>query len=148
MGREVFRVEPGLPVTMMKTYDLSAPVATHRRKASCQEFECEAYANGWTTTVDVSTELGAQQANYIRMKSGRSFTVTQNGTLVTFTFYPGQTCFAQHTLPLWRPPILSVCGGDWRGNPDGSRRVHTRPEDWVDDCQTTLSQIADAAERG
>lgn len=147
-GREVFRVSPALPAGMMSTYDLSAPAATHRRKASCQEVECEARRIGWTTTVDVSTVLGAQQANYIRLHSGRSFTVTEVGTMVAFTFYAGQECFAQHTVPLYRPPILTVRGGDWRGNPTGMHRVHTRPEDWIDDMQTTLGRVADQAERG
>lgn len=150
MGHPVFRVDPALPVNMMKTYELSAPTNTHRRKASCQEIECEAHLQGWTTTVDVSTELGARQANYIRLHSKRSFTVEEKPgtTLVSFHFYPGQECFAQHTLPLFRPPILSVRGGDWRGNPTGQVMQHSRPEDWIDDCQNTLDAVRDVAERG
>jgi hypothetical protein len=171
----MFRIQPALPVGAMQTYDLSAPVVTHRRKASCQEIECAAWANGWTTNVDVATPLGAQQANHIRLHSKRSFTVqelgmttlyrnvesvdehdqvviiavgTEYGDLVTFTFYPGQECFAQHTLPLYRPPILTVYGGDWRGNPTGMHRTHTRAEDWIDDMQTTLGHVAEAQEHG
>lgn len=142
-----FRLPASMPVQQMKTYSMAAPVSTHRRKASCQEVDCEARLSGWQTQIDVSTDLGRKQANYIRIQSKRGFTVAEDGTIVTFTFYPGQDCFQQHTLPLFRDPLFSIRDGDWRGNPTG--RVQTvRAEDWIDDCQNTLSHIADIKEQG
>ena len=76
---------PNLPAFQYKTYGLSAPVETHFRDATCQETECEAYQKGWVSVIDVATELGRSQANYIRLHSGRAFTVSEAGTLVTFT---------------------------------------------------------------
>jgi hypothetical protein len=143
----VFRLDPALPVGAYKTYDLSAPLATHFRKATCQEVECRAYAHGWVTNVDTSTPLGAKQANYIRLHSGRQFKASQLGGLVAFTFPAEQQCFAQHRVPLERTPLLVVRGGDWRANL-GLIRRHTRPADWVDDFAENQQSIVDARQRG
>lgn len=142
-----FRLDPAGPVQAYKTYGLSAPRATHFRKATCQEVECKAYAHGWVTTVDTSTTLGAQQANYIRLHSGRSFRVNTLGEMVAFTFAPGQQCFAMHKVSLEREPIMVVRGGDWRANL-GLIRRHTRPVDWVDDFAENQQSIVDAQQRG
>jgi hypothetical protein len=146
--RPLFRVEPKLPAQSMVSYELRAPISTHRRAASCREFECEAYAYGWVTTVDVATDLGAAQANYIRLHSGRAYTVQETGTLVAFTFAAGQRCFERHTVTLERDPLLIVRGGDWRGNPTRMMRRHSSIESWVDDFATHQQQIADAVQEG
>jgi len=148
MTREPFRIPSRLPVAEVKTYALAAPQATHFRRASCQEVECAEYARGWLSMIDVSTPLGQNQAYYIRMRSGRSFTASEVDGMVTFSFPAGQQCFAQHTVPLERDPILFVRGGDWRGNPSGFVRRHTRAEDWVDDFATHQQAIVDQFEKG
>ncbi|MGH3680777.1 MAG: hypothetical protein ACRDT2_11090, partial [Natronosporangium sp.] len=106
--RPVTRITPKLPPQAMKTYQVARPLPTHWRPASCAEVGCPAHAHGWQTTIDVATELGGRQANYIRLHSGRAFTAAEAGTLVTFTFPPGQTCFRRHQLPLEREPIFAV----------------------------------------
>jgi hypothetical protein len=143
------RPEPNLAPHEYKTYRLSAPLATHFRDATCQEVDCGAYANGWRTTVDVSTDLGRKQANYIRLLSARAFTVVETGTLVEFTFPAGQTCFAQHKVPLERDVTYRVVGGDHRGNPRRESFTHTSPGSWVDDFATHTERISKIlAERG
>lgn len=133
------RIQPGLPVQAMKTYALDAPQQTHYRRASCREVDCPNYANGWRSGFDVTDPHKAAAAKAVRDKSGRLFTLEEirgaSGKVerVIFTFGPGQECFQPHRVPLERDPILSVRDGDWRGNPTGFVRVHTDPEDWVDD---------------
>ena len=44
--------------------------------------------------------------------------------------------------------LLVVRGGDWRGNPTGERRVHTRPEDWAEHLHEHTAELADRIEKG
>jgi hypothetical protein len=129
----LFRIPPQGKPSDYKTYQILQPRSTHTRPATCQEVDCPNYAYGWRTIVDVSTDLGARQANYIRLKSGRAFTHVQADTLVTFIFASGQKCFAEHRVSLECDPIYRIKGGDWRGNP---RKVPTIPlpgNSWVAD---------------
>lgn len=144
--RPLFRPDPLLPAAAMKTYQILQPVATHYRDASCAEVDCVAQARGWRTTVDVATELGARQANYIRLHSGRHFTTTEAGTLVTFEFPAGQRCFTPHKVPLDRPNIFVVRRGDYRDST--VERRHTRAADWVDDFANHQQRLADRLAQG
>jgi len=128
-----FRVQPVLPVTAYKTYTIASPLLTHFREGTCEEAGCLAHQHGWTTSIDESTELGRRQAHYIRKVSGRSFTEQRIEGLTAFSFPAGQRCFATHKVSLERPEIYLVRGGDWRANPTGERRIHTRAELWVED---------------
>lgn len=150
MTRPLFRPDAQLPAHLMKSYELRAPVTTHRRVATCREVECLAYANGWVSRLDPNTTQGQAQLRYIRLHSGRTFNdVTPPGAPIVELMFPaGQECFAQHTVPLEREPILIVRDGDWRGNPSRRERAHMRIEDWVDDFATHQQGIADAIERG
>ena len=133
------RLEPALPAAGMQTYAALLPLQSHWRPASCGEVDCQTQAGGWVTRVDEATDLGQRQAHYIRAESGRAFTERHEAGLTVFTFPAGQECFTAHQVPLERPPLLLVRDGDWRGNPRGTpARVHQRPEDWIDDMQTSL----------
>lgn len=144
-----FRLDPALPVGAYKTYQVTAPIATHYRPAKCIEVDCQMQANGWVTPVDESTELGAMQALYIRNKSGRNYIEDRNHApgVTAFTFPPGQECFTQHQVPLERPALYIVRGGDWRGNPTGDV-VRRKPDDWVDDFANHQQQLADKINQG
>jgi hypothetical protein len=148
--RELFRVPTNAPVTAFKTYALSLPKQTHYRKATCQEVDCEAYANGWVTKIDVTTDLGQRQARYIKDHSGRTYQDVSRIDLPIreFVFPPGQQCFADHQVPLERDPIFIVRDGDWRGNPTGRRMQHSKAQDWIDDFGEHQQNIADAKEKG
>jgi len=149
---EPFRIAPKMPPSAYKTYALRMPPATHFRKATCQEVDCRAYVNGWVTHIDVSTELGQRQARYIVDKSGRTYTTNgtpdSTDTRVTFTFPPGQQCFADHQVPLEREPFYIVRDGDWRGNPTGRKMRHANAQDWIDDFGEHQQNIAESKERG
>lgn len=148
IGRQLFRIEPQGPASLYKTYGLSAPIQTHRRPATCAEVECVNHANGFRITADVSTALGRTQAQYIRMKSGRAFTVMQSGDLITFTFAAGQTCFEPHTVSLEREPVFYLKGGDYRGNPLGLPTRKLSAIAWRDDFGENQERIVDAQQRG
>jgi hypothetical protein len=147
---EPFRIPSALPAAAMKSYRIAAPRATHWRPATCAEFECGAHLHGWQTSTDESTDLGQRQAHYIRHDRTRKHTERRAETgLTVFEFEAGQECFTAHQVPNGRPERFLVTGGDWRGNPAGiPRREHSRPDDWVDDMQTTLDGIRTAHERG
>jgi hypothetical protein len=146
------RIAPALAAGAYQTYRLQAPAVTHFRPASCAEVRCEAYENGFRVAVDERTELGAEQARYIRRSSGRAFLESREGELgdglTVFTFAPGQTCFraADHRAPLEREPILTIHRGDWRGMQ--LLRRHTRPEFWVEDFAEHQDRLTAAIEKG
>jgi len=142
-----FRVTPLMSAYAYKTYSVAAPVATHRRVATCAEVSCRQHEHGWTTVVDERTELGQRQAHYIRTLSGRQYREERNvGGGTTFAFPANQRCFRQHTVPLEREPLYIVRGGDWRGGIDPMQ--HDNAENWVDDFATHQDRIATAIQRG
>lgn len=141
------RITPALPAHLRQTFGIQQAPETHTRPATCVEVECEHHARGWQLLVDESTDLGVRQGQYLRGMSGRAFTEdrTEDG-LTRFTFAAEQDCFRQHRVPLDRPAVFLVVGGDHRGNPRGERLVHTGPEPWVDHLHTHLDTLAAAAE--
>lgn len=141
----MFRITPALGASAYQTFSISAP---HDRTvpAACEQVGCAAWEHGWQSTVDESTELGRQQADYIRRQAGRTFREQKTGGgLTVFTFDSRQRCFADHRT---RPELYVVRDGDWRGNPTGRRRQHANAADWVEDMQETLGVIADDKKRG
>lgn len=149
---KVSRVEPKGPVIGYRTFAYRRPLATHWRRATCEEVGCHAYQHGWTSTVDESTDLGMGQAYYIRRDSGRSFREhrTREG-LTVFAFAPGQPCFraADHRVPIIdRPALYVVRDGDWRGNPTNWSRTHTRGEHWVEEWAEHQDRLRAQQQRG
>lgn len=155
-----FRTESKLPVGAVKTYQISSPPATHSRPATCAEAGCGNHIYGWRTDIDESTEFGQRQAYYIRNQCGRRFAEDRNQApgLTIFTFEPGQTCFYRlgekgmdpvrpHWVPLGRPEIYLVHGGDWRAN-TGLMRRHASPTDWVEDFGEHQLKVRDQIEKG
>lgn len=150
MARPVNRVQPVMPVQAYKTFRIAQPAATHWRPATCREVDCAQWERGWVTRIDTASDLGARQANYIRMHSGRAFTaapIAPGASIVEFTFPAGQKCFRQHHVPLERPAFYIVRGGDWRGS-TGVIRRHHNGDDWVDDFATHQDRLATRLERG
>lgn len=125
-------------------YKILNPASTHFRPATCDEVDCGAYLNGWTTTVDESTGLGASQADYIRRRSGRRFAEDRTPAgLTEFTFPAGQSCFraGEHKTNVGRAPLFVVDSGD-------RRYRHTSVDSWTDDLRTHTSAIIDEINKG
>lgn len=93
--------------------------------------------------------MGQRWAYHIRKVAGRRYTERKDPSGMTlFAFDAGQKCFEKHHVPVGRPELFVVRGGDWRGNPRGERRRHTRPEFWVEDFALHQQAIADARNKG
>lgn len=143
----VFRIQPGLPVQLMETYSIHAPRDTHFRVAECREIQCAAYEKGWKTLVDERTELGQQQAHYIRKLSGREFKeLCEVEGLTTFLFPAGQKCFREHQTRIDRPELFTKRGGDWRGATSEPRVLP--PYGWVDEMQENFERLRMIQEKG
>lgn len=148
------RLIPRLGPEYYRSYTRSMPLASHWKKVSCEEYECDDFLNGFVLTVDVSTELGEKQRWYIERDKTRSPSM-QRVSLTVFKYvYPaGTPGFAgvrhDHYMPTGREPIWFVSGGDWRGNPRRiSTRVHTRPEFWVEDFAGNQEVLAGIEKKG
>lgn len=150
MQPKLNRVPPRLPESAMQTFQVVAPKSTHTRPATCEEVECEQYERGWRMKIDLGTELGQRQAHYIKHQSGRSYRVVdQQGGLVTLEFKASQPCFREHRVPVGRPEIYRVKGGDHRGNPLRTPvRTHKKPEFWVEEFAENQERLKKQIERG
>jgi hypothetical protein len=148
------RIIPAVGPEHYKTYTITAPVTTHWRQATCEEYECDDFLYGFVLTIDPTTDLGQRQLAYVKQDKTRKGVVQQVGpNLIKVAYGPGQSCFepkrSTHRVPVGRPPFYLVSGGDWRGNPRGTETlVHRRPDDWVDDCANNQNRIADAIRKG
>lgn len=154
MSRPLSRIDPVMPAAAYKTYRIVAPAPTHFREATCAEVQCPDYVHGWQSAIDERTDLGQQQAHYIRTLSGRRFREEQPGEgAVLFVFDAGQQCFhaGEHRVRIdpEQPPIYLVQDGDHRGNPRGTQtRRHVRAADWVDDFAEHQSTLRDEQQKG
>lgn len=148
--RPVNRVQPRLDPQHFQTFQVTAPISTHTRVATCEEVECDMYLRGWGMKLDLQTELGQKQAYYIKHQSGRSYRVVRQADgLVELEFAANQPCFKEHRVRTDRPEIYRVKGGDHRGNPLKTlTRVHKRPEFWVEEFAEHQDKINRVIEKG
>lgn len=149
-GRKPNRLQPALPSRAMQTFQVTAPISTHTRKATCEEVECEQYARGWRMKIDLNTDLGQRQAYYIKNHAGRSYKkIGAADGLVELEFAPNQPCFQEHRVRNSLPEKYLVKGGDFRGNPLKSpTRVHKKPEFWVEEFAENQDRLKTRIERG
>lgn len=143
------RIEPAGPAGAYETFQIKTPRGPEfERPATCQDVECPAWANGWITRVPATDDMLARLR-----ESGRAWaSVDQDGGEWVFTFPPGTECFAssthRKTVSPELPQLFVVRDGDWRGNPTGRTRIHTRPEDWVEDFQEHTEAVRERIEKG
>lgn len=142
------RIKPNLAPAQYKTYGVTSPLTSHWRRATCEEFGCQAFLNGWESIVDISSDLGRAQCEYLLKDKERSPRVEKVGeTSYKFIYGPGFRCFKsdEHRVKNGRPALLLVKGGDWRGNPNRVPTVvHKTWEDWADDFATHQDKLARA----
>lgn len=142
---EPFRLSAQGPVQAYQTFAVrSRPDLAV--KTVCERVSCAAWREGWESAIDERTDLGKAQALYIRTQSQRTFRELRTGAgLTVFRFEPGQRCFAEHKT---RPELYLVRDGDYRGNPTGRERRHTRPADWVEHMQEEFGRFNEDRNRG
>lgn len=181
-------MRPQLPERAFDTYGIVIPKSTHTRKARCEEMglqcmsilipegatkadeflavkcrerHCGPHAHGWKTVLDTSIAQQRELARVVvRNEGNRRWTAEQDGHLVTFTFPAGQQCFADHRLPLDRPPVFTLKRGlpftplfgdavYLRNGAIHIRGTHTvRGEEWVERLGENQQAIIDAHRRG
>lgn len=146
------RIEPRGPVSMYRTYQLSQPVGTHWRRATCREVECEQFTKGWTTILDLKVQQQAAASYYIEHDRSRTHlrTVLRDGR-VSYWFEPGQEFFSSddhaHLVPLERDPFAIIRDGDYRGNDTG--RVERVPlSEWAERFGENQLNLKEAQDRG
>lgn len=134
------------PVTNMTTYELRQPLETHFKVVDCKEAECPKFHSGWQMGYDLTDPLKVEAANLLASVARKRHMVFSHqvlGTVVTFTFQPGQNCFETHRIYLEREPFAIRRSGDWRGNPRGREEyVHKDVIDWRDDFAEHQDKIA------
>ena len=138
----LFRIEPRLPVTAVKTYQLTQQM----RPATCAEAACPEYLNGWRLRVEALSAQDVHVATHCGRKY-RKVSVTAGETWLVFE--AGQPCFraTQHRARVEREERFIIRGGDHRANPQGDIR-ETTPAGWVDDFGEHQEVLADRLERG
>jgi hypothetical protein len=150
-SNEGMRITPQIGAENYKTYQMLVPLQTHWNVISCELSQCAQAANGWVSLIDESTDLGTQQAYYIRKQSGRKFTESRTPEgLTRFEFPGGQECFATHRVRKEEvQEIFVVRDGDWRGNPLGTQAYrHTHADYWIEDFAEHQQKIADQIGQG
>jgi hypothetical protein len=145
--RKMNRIAPLGKVQDYRTFQIIAPASTHRRKATCAEVNCKEYLGGWRVRV----EGLPPEMLHTAKTSGRKFTelhVTEKENWLVFE--AGQDCFkaSQHTVPLDKQEIFVARDGDFRGNPTGNVRKHTKPEFWLEDMNENQGRLSDLHKQG
>lgn len=135
--------DPRMPVEAYQTWSVKSR-PDKRVKTVCERVGCPRWRSGWESVIDESTELGRQQAAFIR-QSRRTFKEQCNGVgLTVFRFEPYQRCFEDHQT---MPEKYLVRGGDYRGVV-GQVRVHKRAADWVEHVQQHMGRLLDERDKG
>jgi hypothetical protein len=141
-------IEPLMGPEAYKSYVISQPLATHWRRATCEEIGCPDYQHGWKVRVE---GLPAELVHAARTSGRRHSELNVADGETWLVFEAGQACFraTEHRAPIGRPPLFVVRDGDARGNPRGTKaRLHQRAESWRDDFAEHQQTLADAQQRG
>lgn len=140
-----------------QTYAIRSPLATHFRKATCEEVDCSAWRNGWTLLIDgLSADL-----YYTATHSGRKYReVLITASEVMAPLYPTagrylvfeahQPCFASnsHRVTLERPAFYFVGRHPKQQPLQIARARQLNDVDFVDHMQEHLDHIREEIERG
>lgn len=156
--QKINRAMPAVPTHLMKTFSVINPIDTHFRPATCAEVDCEKYLNGWKVLIlDEADPVWIMRMEYMQNKltprCDRRYREyrDEHGTLV-FEFEAGQEFFDsaqhQHRVGVEREPLYVVRGGDWRANPTGERRVHTKADFFIEELGTSIGDVLEGKERG
>ena len=141
------RIPPQGKVHEYKTYQVMSPLSTHWQNATCAAGDCPEYLTGWRVRVE-GLPLDMLHTAW---NCGRKFTelhVAEGENWLVFE--AGQSCFRaeQHRKLLDKQEIFIVRDGDFRGNPTGNVRKHTRPEFWTEDFADHQDKLAKQIQMG
>lgn len=145
--RPMSRIQPVGQVQDYKTYQIMSPLKSHWRPATCAETDCPQYLKGWRIRV----EGLPPEMLHTAKTSGRKYTelnVAEGENWLVFE--AGQPCFRahEHRAILDKQELFIVRDGDFRGNPTGQVRKHTRAEHWVEDMAENLDSVNRRIQQG
>lgn len=144
--RKLNRVMPELAAHNMITHQIAAPLATHWRRATCEEVGCLAHHHGWSYH---ASGMPAEVTDAVK-RSNRRYRVErdENTGDEVLHFEAGQPCFqaSTHRIRIERPELFVVCDGDWRGNPRKTEpQILSGADAWADSLHTRLDMCRDGA---
>lgn len=141
------RPTPKMATTNYKTFRVMSPISTHFRPATCEEFKCKAFNEGWTYR---KADLERENLLYAVTHAGKRYREMAAEDGVHLVFEPGQSCFQAptHRVPLDRPEFYFAGRGDWRSFSHRKAQVFTRPDDWVDSFATHLDWLNNEIQKG
>lgn len=145
--RPMNRIAPLGQPQEYRTFQITSPISTHWRPATCAEIDCPHYLGGWRVRVEGLTPEMLHSATTSWRKYSELHVAEGENWLV---FEAGQTCFraSTHKKLLDRQEIFIARDGDFRGNPTGKVRKHTRPEFWLEDMQENQGRLSDLHKQG
>lgn len=161
-----FRPPQKLATHQYKTFRVASPLATHFRPATCEEYKCEAFHNGWTyrkadlereNLLYAVTHAGKRYREMVLPSdvirdpdTGQFIKDADRPDELCLVFEPGQKCFQErmHRVPLDRPEFYFAGRGDYRSFSHRKAQAFTRPVDWVDSFANHLDMIKTEIERG
>ena len=129
------------------TYRIASPVDTHTRPATCEEYRCEAFHNGWSY---LKAELEEKGLLYQVTHAGKKFIELETEQGTALFFEPGQKCFSErkHRVTLDRPEWYFAGNGDHRSFTVRHARKFQKPEHWVEQFAIHSDRIKTRIERG
>lgn len=138
-----------LPDRMYKTYQVASPLDTHWRPATCEEYGCEAFAQGWTYK---KSDLIAADLYYLVTHAGKRYREMSlaDDSEIYVVFEPGQPCFQakMHRISLERPEIfLAGRGAGKLYNPRKANQFDNA-EDWAESFAEHQDIIKSVVEGG
>ena len=145
--QHINRIAPQGQVNDYKTYQIVSPLSTHWEPATCQQVDCPDYLNGWRVRI----EGLPPEMIHAAKTSGRKFSELEiSASEHWMVFEAGQSCFraSEHRRLLDKQEIFIARDGDYRGNPTGNVRRHTRPEFWLEDFAEHQDQLAQRIQQG
>lgn len=146
LNRETFRVAPKIPAEKMTSFEISAPVSTHWRRATCAEVGCADFENGWTTP---TAPLLEGERDRLRAM-GYRFAEIPGDAGPVLMFEAGQPCFraSLHRVRRDREEVFLQRAGDWRVPIGQAHRIapvrtFSGPDAFADALHTQLDKFAD-----
>lgn len=128
-----------------KIYGIHVPM-TSFRSVTCEQAGCQAFRNGWTTTLLLGDNDFADKSYYDIKRLGFKYTMERlEDGFTRFSFAPGQNCFrgraGAHKRRIEGSNELFYVK-------DRGEVVRRNPSTWVDDFANHQITLSEALERG
>lgn len=136
-----------------RTFSAVMPAATHFEPATCEQVQCQRWAEGFAVLIDTSTQEGRDRYDWIKAHpGGRSWYRSQEGDVARLDYPPGNQCYEQHRRMLDKPALLLVRRGahTQRGVVDRLpvERQHVSGANFMEDLREHTTTVLDIQRKG